>query len=253
MSSNDKLTAGEAKYCTPSLAADLFATFVGLALVYGIIALVGNAMPAKGDGAAPHNAAAGGKNSHSSSAPASLKQSVQAGMAGHKAEAKALSAYRTGSLAAFYIHKQPKPLPAFIYVDEKGRQHSLQELRGKVVLLNLWATWCGPCRHEMPGLDELKSKYGGADFEMLTISIDRGGLAKPRRFFNKINVKNLTLYGDPTGRLAPTLRAFGMPTTLLIDRQGREIGRLAGPAEWNSKEAYAFIEAAINGAGRKVN
>ena len=237
MSSEDKHNADEKGYCTPSLAADLFATFVGLALVYGMITLVGNAKPAHGDGS--------GASKHANM----LKKSALHGGAG----GKTLDKYLTGSLAAFYIHKQPKTIPAFTYVDEKERKHSLKELRGKVVLLNLWATWCGPCRHEMPWLDELKAKYGGADFEMLTISIDRGGLDKPRRFFDKIKIKNLSLYGDPTGRLAPTLRAFGMPTTLLIDRQGREVGRIAGPAEWNSREAFAFIEAAIMADTSKVN
>ncbi len=245
MSSDNKHKADNEGYCTPSLAAELFATLVGLALVYGMITLVGNAMAANGNGksepavhAMPPKAGSGHKGIGKSYQVIDLKQ---------------LAKTRTASLAAFYIHKKPKPVPAFTYVDEKGRKHALKELRGKVVLLNLWATWCGPCRHEMPGLDELQKKYGGADFEMLAISIDRGGLKKPRRFFNKIKIKNLKLYGDPSGRLAPTLRAFGMPTTLLIDRNGREVGRLAGPAEWNSKEAYAFIKTAISTSKARLN
>jgi thiol-disulfide isomerase/thioredoxin len=156
-----------------------------------------------------------------------------------------LKSYARGAMAAFAIYKTPKLLPDFTFIDEKGVDHSMAELRGKVVLLNLWATWCGPCRKEMPWLDGLQKKYGGKDFEMLTISIDRGGLAKPRRFFNSIGVKNLTLFGDRTGRLAPRLRAFGMPTTLLIDRRGREIGRIAGAAAWFGEDAAALIEAAI--------
>ncbi|MCF6198140.1 MAG: TlpA family protein disulfide reductase [Hyphomicrobiaceae bacterium] len=245
MSSDDKQSGEDQGYCTPSLAADLFATLVGLALVYGMITLVGNALPKKGGADVRQPAHAAPQN-------ADMIKGQTARTYG-AIDIKNLAQYRTGSLAAFALHKQPKPLPAFTYVDEKGAVHSLKELRGKVVLLNLWATWCGPCRHEMPWLDELKKQYGGADFEMLTISIDRGGLAKPRRFFNKIKIKNLELYGDPTGRLAPTLRAFGMPTTLLIDRNGREVGRMAGPAEWNSKEAFAFIEAAIMGGEVKLN
>ena len=240
MNSNDKHDAGDGGYCTPSFAADLFATLVGLALVYGMISLIGNGL-AQGKGEE------GGR-------------AVHAAVSRHRTEAAyptidstRLERLRKGSLAAFALHREPKELPAFTYVDEKGKSHSLKELRGKVVLLNLWATWCGPCRHEMAWLDELQKKYGGDDFKMLTISVDRGGLAKPRRFFNQINVKFLTLYGDPTGRLAPTLHAFGMPTTLLIDRNGREVGRINGPAEWNSKEALAFVEAAIDGARDKLN
>ncbi len=219
MSSDNKQNSGDEVYCTPSFAADLFATLVGLALVYGMIALVGNA-------SAPNQA-------HAASKTIELTQ---------------IRSKARGKLAAFLVYKTPKPLPAFTYVDEQGRDHTLDELRGKVVLLNLWATWCGPCRHEMPWLDSLKEKYKDQPFEMLTISIDRGGLKKPRRFFNKIKVRHLTLYGAKTARLAPKLRAFGMPTTLLIGPDGKELGRIAGPAEWASDDAHAFIEAAIASA-----
>ena len=115
------------------------------------------------------------------------------GGAASQTNSKPLKEYARGKLAAFFIYKKPKPVPEFTYVDEQGKDHSLKELRGKVVLLNLWATWCGPCRHEMPWLDALKNKYKDQPFEMLTISIDRGGLKKPRRFFDKIKVKHLTL------------------------------------------------------------
>ena len=232
MSSDNTHSSDKKGYCTPSLASDLFATFIGLALVYGMITLVGNGQQVKQAVAAPLQGQKITKNGVAlmvtPTTPGDLKD------------------YAKGKLAAFFIYKTPKVLPEFTYVDEQGAKHSLKELRGKVVLLNLWATWCGPCRHEMPWLDEIKNKFKGRPFEMLTISIDRGGLKKPRRFFDKINVKHLTLYGDPTGRLAPKLRAFGMPTTLLIDRQGLELGRIAGPAEWASNDAIAFIEAAIS-------
>ncbi|MCP4932877.1 MAG: TlpA family protein disulfide reductase [bacterium] len=215
--STDKKHIDEDKgYCTPSITADLLATLIGLALVYGMIALVGN----------------GSGGDQAKAAPQAMNFDL-------------LKSKARGKLAAFFVYKKPKPVPEFTYVDEAGTDHSLKELRGKVVLLNLWATWCGPCRHEMPWLDALKNKYQDQPFEMLTISIDRGGLKKPRRFFNKINVKHLTLYIDKTGRLAPKLRAFGMPTTLLIGPHGQELGRIAGPAEWASEDAFAFIEAAI--------
>ena len=242
MSSDNTHSQDKKGYCTPSIAADLFATLVGLALVYGMIALVGNGQNAKPVVAATLGGAQMAKNQSSPANPATLPT-----MKG------SLKDYARGKLAAFFIYKTPKPLPEFTYVDEQGKEHSLKELRGKVVLLNLWATWCGPCRHEMPWLDTLKDKFKDQPFEMLTISIDRGGLKKPRRFFNKINVKHLTLYGDPSGRLAPKLRAFGMPTTLLIDRDGRELGRIAGPAEWASADAYGFIQAAISSTQATVN
>ncbi len=251
MNSDDKHSNETKGYCTPSLAADLFATLVGLALVYGMITLVGNA--SNGDAAI-----AATSQSEMSAAKSAQKGSKRtktyqmakmstpsSNMATTDADLKSLKQYARGKLAAFYIYKKPKALPEFTYVDEQGKDHSLKELRGKVVLLNLWATWCGPCRHEMPWLDALKNKYKDRPFEMLTISIDRGGLKKPRRFFDKIKIKHLTLYGDKTGRLAPKLRAFGMPTTLLIGPDGQELGRIAGPAEWASDDAYALVEAAI--------
>ncbi len=250
---------GEGGYQRPSTAAELFAGFIGLALVYGMIALVGNASdtgPARATPVEQEKAPAG------RTGKADMKQEVQVANVEPQAEAQveraavkhaplppmkgALKDYARGKLAAFFIHKSPRPLPDFSYVDEQGKSHSLKDLRGKVVLLNLWATWCGPCRHEMPWLDSLKDRYRDQPFEMLTISIDRGGLKKPRRFFDRIGIRHLTLYGDPTGRLASKLKAFGMPTTLLIDRKGRELGRMAGPAEWNSSDAHALINAAIS-------
>lgn len=242
MSSDNTHSQDKKGYCTPSFAADLFATLVGLALVYGMIALVGNGQNVKPAFAATLDGVQMAKNQ-----PSAANSATAPTMKG------SLKDYARGKLAAFFIYKTPKPLPEFTYVDEQGKEHSLKELRGKVVLLNLWATWCGPCRHEMPWLDTLKDKFKDQPFEMLTISIDRGGLKKPRRFFNKINVKHLTLYGDPSGRLAPKLRAFGMPTTLLIDREGRELGRIAGPAEWTSADAYGFIQAAISSTQATVN
>lgn len=234
MSSDKKHPDNHKGYRTPSFAVDLFATLAGLALVYGMITLVGNGRGGEQVVAAPVMEQS--NVSKSGASPVAIGD---------------LKDYTRGKLAAFFIYKQPKPIADFTFVDEKGQDHSLKELRGKVVLLNLWATWCGPCRHEMPWLDTIKDKFKGRPFEMLTISVDRGGLKKPRRFFNKINIKHLTLYGDKSGRLSAKLRAFGLPTTLLIDRQGRELGRIAGPAEWASQDAFDFIEAAILTTGNQ--
>jgi thiol-disulfide isomerase/thioredoxin len=262
MSSDKKHPAEPKGYSTPSFSADLFATLAGLALVYGMITLVGNGQQVEQTGR-EHITGQFVRENPAALSPKTIKiyrisQVIKKNgpfvqTANQTGDKGSLKGYARGKLAAFLIYKQPKPLPEFSYVDEQGGEHSLKELRGKVVLLNLWATWCGPCRHEMPWLDTLKNKFKDRPFEMLTISTDRGGLKKPRRFFNKINIRYLTLYGDKTGRLASKLRAFGMPTTLLIGPQGRELGRIAGPAEWASKDAFAFIEAAIalTGAQKK--
>ncbi|QRM34686.1 TlpA disulfide reductase family protein [Microvirga sp. VF16] len=135
----------------------------------------------------------------------------------------------------------PKSIPALTFVDAEGKQLDLGAFRGKVVLLNVWATWCVPCREEMPTLDRLQAALGGPDFEVVALSIDRKGRPAVEDFFSKIGVKNLRTYLDQPGAAMRALAIVGVPTTLLIDREGREIGRLAGPAAWDSPATIAQI------------
>ena len=141
----------------------------------------------------------------------------------------------------FILHPEPKPVPEIQFQDGEGRNLTLAAFRGKVVLLNIWATWCGPCRTEMPTLDRLQAKLGGPDFEVLALSIDRDGVPAITKFFDEVGVRHLAMYLDSSTKAAPALGAVGLPTTLLIDRDGREIGRLVGPAEWDSPEMVEFI------------
>ena len=150
-----------------------------------------------------------------------------------------------GEMAAFVRKAQPEPVAAIAFEDGDGKPMGLDAFRGKVVLLNLWATWCAPCRKEMPALDRLQAQVGGPDFEVVALSVDRAGAKAAQKFLSEIAVKNLKLYADPTAKMGSELRAVGLPTTLLIDRQGREIGRLVGPAEWDSAEAVALVKAAM--------
>ncbi len=150
-----------------------------------------------------------------------------------------------GELAAFVVHKAPREVPEVKFADADNRELTLSDWKGKIVLLNLWATWCAPCRKEMPGLDALKARLGGDQFDVVAVSIDRDGLEKASQFLKKINVKSLVLYNDGTAKAAIALKAFGMPTTLLLNRAGQEIGRITGPAEWNSEDAVRLIEAVI--------
>ena len=143
----------------------------------------------------------------------------------------------------------PAALPEIAFADGEGRDRKLGEWQGKVVLVNLWATWCAPCKLEMPSLDRLQAKLGGADFAVLPISLDRTGPDKPRQFLTSNGLKNLGLFLDRGNSLMQPLRVPGLPLTVLIDRQGREIARLAGPAEWDSPEAESLIRAAIAGGG----
>ncbi len=155
--------------------------------------------------------------------------------------------YSKGHMTAFVVRRKPTQVPEFKFVDADGAEKTLKDWSGKVVVLNLWATWCGPCRHEMPSFDRLKAKFGADNFDVVAISIDQGGRDKPAQFLKKIKIKNLKLYHDPKALLNVTLRVPGMPTTLLIGRDGKEIGRLAGPAEWDSEDAIKLVQAALDG------
>lgn len=141
----------------------------------------------------------------------------------------------------FVVHDLPKTLPDIRFQDGDGRTLGLADFHGKVVVLNIWATWCGPCRKEMPTLDRLQASLGGADFQVVALSIDRKGPDVVRKFFGEIGIKHLAMYIDTSGKSARDLGAVGLPVTLLIDRAGREIGRLVGPAEWDTPDMIAFI------------
>lgn len=149
----------------------------------------------------------------------------------------------SGQMATFVFKKTPQALPEVSFTDGAGKAKSLKDWRGKIVLLNLWATWCAPCRREMPDLDKLQGALGSDDFEVLAISVDRKGLPASKRFLDQIKIANLGLYNDATARMTGKLKVVGMPTTLLLDRTGKEIGRLVGPAEWNGEDARRLIKA----------
>lgn len=134
----------------------------------------------------------------------------------------------------FTWHDSPKPVPNLTFENGAGAPQSLANFRGKVVLLNIWATWCGPCRREMPTLDRLQAKLGGPDFEVVALSIDRAGIPVVKKFYEELGLKALGVYVDKTSRTTQGLGVVGLPTTLLLDRSGHELGRLVGPAEWDS-------------------
>ena len=155
------------------------------------------------------------------------------------------NALSQGHMAAFVFKKEPEALPEARFQDANGVEKTLADWRGKVVLLNLWATWCTPCRKEMPALDRLQKELGSPKFEVVAISIDRTGLAGARKFLDETGVKNLAVYADPTTKLSSVLKAIGLPSTVLLDGEGREIGRLVGPAEWDSEDAKRLIRSVL--------
>jgi thiol-disulfide isomerase/thioredoxin len=151
----------------------------------------------------------------------------------------------TGPMTAFVFKAVPEVLPEVTFTDGAGAPKSLKDFRGKAVLLNLWATWCAPCREEMPSLDRLQKALGSDTFQVVALALDRGGAEAARKFLDDIKVERLDLYVDSSTRAGPALEVIGMPTTLLIDKDGREIGRLPGPAAWDSPEAKRLITAAL--------
>jgi thiol-disulfide isomerase/thioredoxin len=153
--------------------------------------------------------------------------------------------YAKDSLTAFVIKPDRPAVADFNFTDKDGKQLSLAQWKGRVVLLNLWATWCAPCRKEMPSLAELQKQLGSKDFEVVAVSLDREGEEVAAKFLGETNATALELYLDKESNSLDKLRAVGLPASLLIDRQGREIGRILGPAEWASPEALDLIKAAI--------
>jgi thiol-disulfide isomerase/thioredoxin len=217
MPENPQPSTGK-RYLAMILAGGVAGVVVGLAGVYGIATLTGNA---------------GGD--------AACRPAVEL--------AKKLAPFAHGELAAVNIAKSALKLPDLSFQDASGKPLTLAHWRGRTVLLNLWATWCVPCRKEMPTLDALQGKLGSPGFEVVAINIDTRDPEKPKAFLKQIGIEKLAYYADPDAKTFQDLkaigRAFGMPTTLLVDPHGCELGTIAGPAEWSSDDAVRLIQAAL--------
>ena len=142
----------------------------------------------------------------------------------------------------------PVPAPDITFKVEDGKTASFADYRGRAIVLNFWATWCPPCRAEMPSLDHLAAEYSQDDLVVMTMSVDRDGEAQIREFYDQIGASHLGIFRDPDMKLARHLRVFGLPTTLLIDAQGNIVAQLVGAAEWDSAAAIAAIQPLIDAA-----
>lgn len=155
----------------------------------------------------------------------------------------------TGELAAFVVADQVAPLIDLSFVDATNTVKTLDDWQGTVTLVNLWATWCVPCREEMPDLDNLKGLFMDQGFDVVTISLDRAEPAVPMAFLDDIGNRNLDFYHDQAGESFRALQsvglAFGLPATVLIDENGCRLGHLPGPAKWDGEDAQALIRAAL--------
>lgn len=180
---------------------------------------------------------------------------VNGGQSGKKAPSLACAASREiskqvsplakGEVAAMAIANEPEPMPEVTFTGPDGQPRRLEDFKGKTVLLNLWATWCVPCRSEMAALDRLQAKAGSDRFEVVTVNVDTSRLDRPKAFLNEIGAKNLAYYADPKAEIFFQLKqsgqVLGLPTTFLIDGKGCQIGLMQGPANWDSSEGEALV------------
>ena len=156
------------------------------------------------------------------------------------------SGYATGNLKKMVFHKTPKTFKELSFFNAAGESVGLDVFAGNYVVMNFWATWCVPCREEMPSLDALQTHFKGQPLKVVALSTDRGSADKPKKFLKDLDIKNLAFFHDPKSQAARDTGLFGLPTTLLLDTQGREIGRLAGEAVWDAPEVKLFLEALIS-------
>ena len=155
----------------------------------------------------------------------------------------ALEAMRAGDMKKLNFHAQPEPVSTSTFFLPDETEHTLEKYQGKYILLNFWATWCAPCRKEMPMLAELQTEFSGDTFEVVTIATGRNKITGMKKFFAEIDVSNLPLYRDPRQSVARDMAVLGLPITVIINPDGREIARLRGDADWASESAKAIIAA----------
>ncbi|MEP9387805.1 TlpA disulfide reductase family protein [Mesorhizobium sp. KR9-304] len=183
---------------------------------------------------------------------ASVSETDVAACAAKADTAKSVAASATGEVAAMLSADPPQSLKSLAFNDPEGRPMTLADRAGKTVLLNLWATWCFPCREEMPALNALQKELGGDRFEVIAVNVDAGDDAKPKKFLSETRIDTLGYYRDNTLALFNELKkrglALGLPVTLLIDAEGCLLAHMNGPADWSGEDAKRLIAAAGGGA-----
>jgi thiol-disulfide isomerase/thioredoxin len=161
---------------------------------------------------------------------------------GH-ADVAAAEAMREGDMRKLNFHSPPVTTSDVAFTGEDGSEMTLADFNGKYVVLNFWATWCAPCRVEMPHLSALQTAMGGDQIEVVTIATGRNPLPVMQRFFDEIEVDNLPLHTDPRQSLARGMGVLGLPVTVILDPEGFEVARMQGEADWSSENAMAILQA----------
>ncbi|MDO6521630.1 TlpA disulfide reductase family protein [Shimia thalassica] len=157
----------------------------------------------------------------------------------------AVAAMREGDMKKLNFHPELRKVSEKTFDAENGTKMTLADYEGQYVLLNFWATWCAPCRKEMPMLSDLQAEFGGDDFQVVTLATGRNAPPAMKKFFDEIGVDNLPLHRDPQSAVARDMAVLGLPVTALIDKNGSEIARLTGDADWSSDNAKAILRNVI--------
>ena len=168
-------------------------------------------------------------------------------LAAQQLDISTLKELRTGDMRKVAIHETPKATITTPFLDADGNNIDLTKFAGKTILLNFWATWCAPCRAEMPSLDALNQTLGSENFAVVTVATGRNPLPMIEQFFESINIKSLPMHRDPKMGFARAAGVFGLPVTLILNPQGQEVARVQGEADWNGSDAQALLSAIITG------
>ncbi len=156
-----------------------------------------------------------------------------------------VAALRDGDMKKLILHETPADLPEVVLLDARDGTHSLADYHGKWVVLNFWATWCAPCRHEMPSLDRLQEAL--PEIAVVPVATGRNSVTGIERFFAEVGIKHLPILRDPTSELARGMAVMGLPVTVVLNPEGQEVARLIGDAEWDSASAKAIMAAFVAG------
>lgn len=165
---------------------------------------------------------------------------------GGAVDMSAVAAMREGDMKKLNFHPELRKVSEKTFDAENGTKMTLADYEGQYVLLNFWATWCAPCRKEMPMLSDLQAEFGDDDFQVVTLATGRNAPPAMKKFFDEIGVDNLPLHRDPQSAVARDMAVLGLPVTALIDKNGNEIARLTGDADWSSDNAKAILRNVIN-------